>query len=604
MVSLSPYKVTDANLAAQYTFAQQAAVLALSSTISTATFQSLLSASHDTKLQKYDATNHTLADSALSESSTAVVSTKKITATAFEGNCAGCTGLTGATGGVANTGSTTIGGDTDGDGVGVIDEQINHVTYRRLNNDGTTDFYAAARINGQAIVTTDDQRLSDAATLRNGVIDRGTSVRAFGDSQTAITTWLTQLCALKHWSPCTNSAVSGAMAADYWSQIYPVNVSATANQQFVMLSLFNDAHIYGADQTYKDYSSRALMASLLWLTIPDAQKIRSTDLTRWSYTGTWTTNASALYGGITSYNRYTSSSGATGQIIFTGGRVLALGVTAIEPTGGTFNVTIDGTTYGPFSCQSPVGGSSGTGSAVTANGQSYGPQAFYFAGLPDKSHTLTVTTVTADGSHLVYVDWAASTAGARSTGGPNLIVGGVIKPKAALFSSGGVVSTSASETVDLQYDQIARDDCNLVASWGLPCTFADVRSPIDPVNDIRVDNIHLNTTTGDAKTVVSMAAAATAGAIGPPPTGQFVSPSLYTTAGVPFLNPHRVAGAVTLSGGTATVTLTGAAAFTSYACTATDQTSAAAVKVSLTDGSHFTLTGTGSDSVAFICEGN
>src|ERR1043165_2444581 len=188
VVSLSPYKVTDANLAAQYTFAQQAAVLALSSTISTATFQSLLSASHDTKLQKYDATNHTLADSALSESSTAVVSTKKITATAFEGNCAGCTGLTGATGGVANTGSTTIGGDTDGDGVGGLAGKIKHATSRRLNNDGTTDFYAAARINGQAIVTTDDQRLSDAATLRNGVIDRGTSVRAFGDSQTAIKT--------------------------------------------------------------------------------------------------------------------------------------------------------------------------------------------------------------------------------------------------------------------------------------------------------------------------------------------------------------------------------------------------------------------------------
>src|ERR1043165_6247007 len=129
VVSLSPYKVTDANLAAQYTFAQ-AAVLALSSTISTATFQSLLSASHDTKLQKYAATNHTLADSALSESSTAVVSTKKITATAFEGNCAGCTGLTGATGGVANTGSTTIGGVTDGDGGGGLAGKIKHATSR------------------------------------------------------------------------------------------------------------------------------------------------------------------------------------------------------------------------------------------------------------------------------------------------------------------------------------------------------------------------------------------------------------------------------------------------------------------------------------------
>jgi hypothetical protein len=53
---------------------------------------------------------------------------------------AGLTGLTGATGGVSNTGSTTIGADTDSDGVGAIALQTQNVNRGLFNADGSIVF--------------------------------------------------------------------------------------------------------------------------------------------------------------------------------------------------------------------------------------------------------------------------------------------------------------------------------------------------------------------------------------------------------------------------------------------------------------------------------
>jgi hypothetical protein len=66
-------------------------------------------------------------------------------------------------------------------------------------------------------------------------------------------------------------------------------------------------------------------------------------------------------------------------------------------------------------------------------------------------------------------------------------------------------------------------------------------------------------------------------------------------------------GSSTLSGGSVTVTLTGNAVFSgsnSYVVTATDTTAANAVKVAITSGSQFTLTGTGTDVIFWTAIGN
>ncbi|VWB06845.1 outer membrane autotransporter [Burkholderia lata] len=82
---------------------------------------------------------------------------------------------------------------------------------------------------------------------------------------------------------------------------------------------------------------------------------------------------------------------------------------------------------------------------------------------------------------------------------------------------------------------------------------------------------------------------------------------VYGITGAATNAPHKVIGNVTLSSGSATVTLSGSAVFTSsssYVCTANDTTAAAAVKVGQTSGTSITFTGTGTDTVQFSCTGN
>ena len=59
-----------------------------------------------------------------------------VVVTSTTGDGSGLTGIGTGTGGVINTGSTTIGADSDGDNVGVIALQINSVTKFSVANDG------------------------------------------------------------------------------------------------------------------------------------------------------------------------------------------------------------------------------------------------------------------------------------------------------------------------------------------------------------------------------------------------------------------------------------------------------------------------------------
>ncbi len=84
------------------------------------------------------------------------------------------------------------------------------------------------------------------------------------------------------------------------------------------------------------------------------------------------------------------------------------------------------------------------------------------------------------------------------------------------------------------------------------------------------------------------------------------SPQWMTTAGTSFQNAHTVIGTCTL-GTNCAVTLVGASGYTNganFVCTAVDNTAAAAVKVVNTSANTFTITGTGTDQISFICVGN
>jgi formate/nitrite transporter FocA (FNT family) len=82
---------------------------------------------------------------------------------------------------------------------------------------------------------------------------------------------------------------------------------------------------------------------------------------------------------------------------------------------------------------------------------------------------------------------------------------------------------------------------------------------------------------------------------------------LYTATGAIGAPAREVAGSVTLAAGTLTLTLTGAAVYTSnasYICTANSSSGTNPVQVVRNSGSSVTFNGTGTDQVMFRCVGN
>lgn len=70
----------------------------------------------------------------------------------IEGNGAGLTGITGATGGVSNDGSTTIGADTDVNGVGEVDIQTRNLSRLQIHNNGDIEVIGNLLVKAQSLL--------------------------------------------------------------------------------------------------------------------------------------------------------------------------------------------------------------------------------------------------------------------------------------------------------------------------------------------------------------------------------------------------------------------------------------------------------------------
>lgn len=82
---------------------------------------------------------------------------------------------------------------------------------------------------------------------------------------------------------------------------------------------------------------------------------------------------------------------------------------------------------------------------------------------------------------------------------------------------------------------------------------------------------------------------------------------VYGNTGTAVNAPHMTQGKQALAGGTATVTFSGAAVFTSatsYVCTATDSSGSAGVMAAPVSGTSLTLSGNTTDTIAYQCVGN
>jgi len=109
--------------------------------------------------------------------------------------------------------------------------------------------------------------------------------------------------------------------------------------------------------------------------------------------------------------------------------------------------------------------------------------------------------------------------------------------------------------------------------------------------------IHNNTSTGTAPLAITSTT---------PVANLTTVPTTYNAAGTQQTATHLVQDTCTL-GTNCGVTLSGSAAYTnatSYTCTCEDDTAIAACRVNQTAGNGFTITGTGTDIIRYICGGN
>lgn len=156
------------------------------------------------------------------------------------------------------------------------------------------------------------------------------------------------------------------------------------------------------------------------------------------------------------------------------------------------------------------------------------------------------------------------------------------------------IATALSQTIDGSTNTITLSNINdtlILVSDGSNWRRLDTRNSF---------NFQLRSTvaTGTAPFVVASTT---------PVANLHANPVAYNTSGTQQVGAKAVSGSVTLAGGAATVTLSGNAVFTSptsYQCAPNNNSASNFARISNVSGSSFTVTGTGTDTIGFICVGN
>ncbi len=252
-------------------------------------------------------------------------------------------------------------------------------------------------------------------------------------------------------------------------------------------------------------------------------------------------------------------------VTFTSTGSLPTGITA----GTTYYVLASGLTANTFQISATAGGT-----PIATSGTQSGTQTVY-------SRTMNVVSVNTSNGNTVALTMIGNGMGGLPRPGA---IGTTYVPSATTPYVSVLTPTDPITICDVNNFYADAVEKN---SYLGGCTFAGM---------LNVGNV---TATGTVKAATGTFSSVTS-------TGTGAMP-LYSATGTGVNAPHMVQGTVALSSGSATVAFSGSAVFTSsssYTCTANDTTAANAVKVGQTSGTSITFTGTGTDSVQFLCAGN
>jgi hypothetical protein len=229
----------------------------------------------------------------------------------------------------------------------------------------------------------------------------------------------------------------------------------------------------------------AVEAALLWLAVPDWQKIKA-DCSVVTCTGSWTP---PMYGWAQTNALQTTSAGDSVAFSIYGASVYVVTFWQADNT-STYTVTIDGVTSPTIS--------TATGAYQTILGgvfQDYGPQITRSYGSDEQTHTVTVTCTSADSNDPCYFLFATATGPLppTTTLRPLVLAGNTIR-----FTAAGYSAFGGSDTLVAQFNAHLKDAVHELASDGLHVVLVDAARYYKPGGaNTQSDGVH-PTGTGDA----------------------------------------------------------------------------------------------------------
>lgn len=329
--------------------------------------------------------------------------------------------------------------------------------------------------------------LPGVETVSGGGVYKGTTLFTIGDSIAfgagGVNPFPLIIGTDATWTVNNTNAVPGAGTSDSQQAVDGATITTATNSVFEIGT--NDMDAYwanagnAANATLAQVYKQAAQYEVAELAIPNGNRFggNSGSIT---LTGVWTNfpaHAPAM-----------QSSLGTASWSTPGGRAIYVNTELVVGNLGTFTLTVDGTPLGiTYNCFSSQNITSLLGSTIV-------PQMIRIdniLGVPltDIPHTVVLTITSAnDASHLVYLNWVGWSIGQRNLVGPNVFVNGITKKTA-----GGYVTFGSNDANTATYNQIIRDNVQLLSNDGLNVTFVD-NANILTASMLQADGLHPNQT--------------------------------------------------------------------------------------------------------------
>ena len=314
-------------------------------------------------------------------------------------------------------------------------------------------------------------------TAGEGVRGVNQPATAFGDSLTvgvgassAPGAWVNKFSS-RYCAMLSNLAVSGSQIPDQADAIYAT--ASAADGHYLWLTGYNDTRFFGSSGMALRVSAAQSLAA--WLAIPETNKARGQNLSRWSYGGAWSNGVA--YGG--NLARFSASANATAAITLNGSAIY-LATTCVGGGTGVFGLTVDGISQGSFNC---------FGNGTAYSGRAYQPRLIRFAGLTNTAHTVVVTNT--NGGN-VFVDWASAAADVIGDSQPVVLVGNCLRMTTGGYAAGAPFNNGSDGIVAAYNSSLAAAVSELAAD-GLDVRLANACATYFPENGhVSGDSIHPN----------------------------------------------------------------------------------------------------------------